>query len=135
MGLVSAATSTSPGISLLLDDRYRVEEPIARGGMATVYRGHDQRLDRVVALSDAWQKGAKYWSRDKRKQIANDPMNLLAVDGPTNRGKGDGDAATWLPPDKAFRCPYVARQVAVKIAQRGKDFSSKFPTISVSKDT
>ena len=50
MGLVSAATSTSPGISLLLDDRYRVEEPIARGGMATVYRGHDQRLDRVVAL-------------------------------------------------------------------------------------
>lgn len=50
MGLVSSATSTSPGISLLLDDRYRVEEPIARGGMATVYRGHDQRLDRVVAL-------------------------------------------------------------------------------------
>jgi len=29
----------------------------------------------------------------------------------------------------------VARQVAVKIAQRAKDFSSKFPTISVSKDT
>jgi len=47
---VSSATSTSPGISLLLDDRYRVEEPIARGGMATVHRGHDQRLDRVVAL-------------------------------------------------------------------------------------
>ncbi|MFI2303535.1 GmrSD restriction endonuclease domain-containing protein [Actinacidiphila glaucinigra] len=71
-------------------------------------------IDHVVALSDAWQKGAKYWSRDKRRQIANDPLNLLAVDGPTNRGKGDGDAATWLPPDKAFRCPYVARQVAVK---------------------
>lgn len=47
---MSSATSTSPGISLLLDDRYRVEEPIARGGMATVHRGHDQRLDRVVAL-------------------------------------------------------------------------------------
>ncbi|MFC7374310.1 MULTISPECIES: PASTA domain-containing protein [unclassified Brachybacterium] len=47
---MSAATSTSPGISLLLDDRYRVEEPIARGGMATVHRGHDERLDRVVAL-------------------------------------------------------------------------------------
>ena len=29
----------------------------------------------------------------------------------------------------------VARQVAVKIAQRAKDFSSKFPTISISKDT
>jgi eukaryotic-like serine/threonine-protein kinase len=47
---VSSATSTSPGTSLLLDDRYRVEEPIARGGMATVHRGHDERLDRVVAL-------------------------------------------------------------------------------------
>ena len=29
----------------------------------------------------------------------------------------------------------MARQVAVKIAQRAKDFSSKFPTISISKDT
>ena len=41
---------TSPGLDLLLDGRYRVEELIARGGMATVHRGHDQRLDRVVAL-------------------------------------------------------------------------------------
>ena len=47
---MSSATSTSPGISQLLDDRYRVEGPIARGGMATVHRGHDERLDRVVAL-------------------------------------------------------------------------------------
>ena len=29
----------------------------------------------------------------------------------------------------------VARRVAVKIAERGKDFSSKFPTITVSKNT
>ena len=29
----------------------------------------------------------------------------------------------------------VARQMAVKIAQRAKDFSSKFPTISISKGT
>jgi len=29
----------------------------------------------------------------------------------------------------------VARQVAVKVAQRAKDFSAKFPTISISKDT
>jgi len=29
----------------------------------------------------------------------------------------------------------VARQIAVKIAQRAKDFSSKFPSISISKDT
>jgi hypothetical protein len=78
-------------------------------------RGHSAvDIDHVVALSDAWQKGAAKWSPDKRTQLANDPLNLLAVDAPANRGKGDGDTATWLPPNKAFRCPYVARQVAVK---------------------
>jgi len=74
------------------------------------------QIDHVVALSDAWQKGAQQLDGVARRQLANDPLNLLAVDGPTNAGKGDGDAATWLPPSKAFRCQYVARQVAVKQA-------------------
>lgn len=74
------------------------------------------QIDHVVALSDAWQKGAQQLDGVARRQLANDPLNLLAVDGPTNSGKGDGDAATWLPPSKAFRCQYVARQVAVKQA-------------------
>ncbi|WP_406829772.1 DUF1524 domain-containing protein [Pedococcus sp. KACC 23699] len=72
------------------------------------------QIDHVVALSDAWQKGAQQWATSKRTAFANDPLNLLAVDGPTNAAKGDGDAATWLPPTKAVRCGYVARQVAVK---------------------
>ena len=72
------------------------------------------QIDHVVALSDAWQKGAQSLSETERKSLANDPLNLLAVDGPANQQKGDGDAATWLPPSKAFRCQYVARQVAVK---------------------
>jgi hypothetical protein len=72
------------------------------------------QIDHVVALSDAWQKGAQQWDATKRKVFANDPLELLAVDGPTNQRKGDGDAATWLPPNKPFRCPYVARQIAVK---------------------
>jgi hypothetical protein len=72
------------------------------------------QIDHVVALSDAWQKGAQKLSADTRKQLGNDPLNLLAVDGPTNQSKGDGDAATWLPPVKSYRCSYVARQVAVK---------------------
>lgn len=72
------------------------------------------QIDHVVALSDAWQKGAQQWSSGKRKQFANDPLNLLAVDGPTNAKKSDSDAASWLPPNKAFRCSYVARQIAVK---------------------
>lgn len=72
------------------------------------------QIDHVVALSDAWQKGAQAWPPAQRLAFANDPLNLLAVDGPTNARKSDGDAATWLPPHKAFRCPMVARQVAVK---------------------
>jgi len=73
------------------------------------------QIDHVVALSDAWQTGAQALSATERAQLANDPLELLAVAGPTNEAKGDGDAATWLPPDKAFRCAYVARQIAVKL--------------------
>lgn len=72
------------------------------------------QIDHVVALSDAWQKGAQQWTAAKRERLANDTLELLAVDGPTNASKSDGDAATWLPPRKAYRCAYVARQVAVK---------------------
>jgi len=41
-------------------------------------------------------------------------LNLLAVGASANRQKGDGDAATWLPPNMRYRCTYVARQVGVK---------------------
>jgi hypothetical protein len=74
------------------------------------------QIDHVVALSDAWQKGAQGWSASRRTAFANDPLNLLAVDGRLNMAKGDGDAATWLPPNRGYRCAYVARQVAVKLA-------------------
>src|SRR5262245_28886508 len=72
-------------------------------------------IDHVVALGDAWQKGAQRWPYAKRVGFANDPLNLLAVSASANRQKGDGDAATWLPSNKPFRCAYVARQVAVKL--------------------
>lgn len=72
------------------------------------------QIDHVVALSDAWQKGAQSLDASVRYQIATDPLNLLAVDASTNQKKSDGDAATWLPPNKSFRCAYVARQVSVK---------------------
>jgi Protein of unknown function (DUF1524)/Excalibur calcium-binding domain len=79
-----------------------------RGGASEV------DIDHVVALSDAWQKGAQQWPYARRVKFANDPLNLLAVDASANRQKGDGDAATWLPANKSFRCTYVARQIAVK---------------------
>jgi len=76
------------------------------------------QIDHVVALADAWRTGAQRLSKAQRERLANDPINLFAVDGPTNQAKGDADAASWLPPNKAFRCTYVAHQVAVKAAYR-----------------
>ncbi|WP_420898718.1 HNH endonuclease family protein [Cryobacterium gelidum] len=74
------------------------------------------QIDHVVALSNAWQTGAQQLSQQQRVALANDPLNLLAVDGVTNSRKGDGDTATWLPPLNSYRCIYVARQVSVKAA-------------------
>jgi Protein of unknown function (DUF1524) len=76
------------------------------------------QIDHVVALGNAWTTGAASWTFDKRKQLANDPLELLAVDGPLNQAKGDDDASEWLPPRTAYRCAYVERQIAVK-AQYG----------------
>lgn len=73
------------------------------------------QIDHVVALSAAWQMGAAYWPRDKRVQLANDPLNLLAVDGPTNNGKRDATPASWLPPNKQIRCAYVVRYAQVSL--------------------
>lgn len=72
------------------------------------------QIDHVVALANAWVTGAQQLSADTRESLANDPLELLAVDGPANQQKSDGDAATWLPSNKAFRCQYIARQIAVK---------------------
>lgn len=74
----------------------------------------DVQIDHVVALSNAWQTGAQQLDPQMREELANDPLELMAVDGVANQQKGDGDAATWLPPNKAFRCSYVARQIAIK---------------------
>jgi Protein of unknown function (DUF1524) len=83
-------------------------------------RGQDTsalvQIDHVVPLSDAWQKGAQQLDPDRRRAFANDPLNVLAVWGPANAQKSDGDAATWLPKEKSVRCAYVARQVSVKAA-------------------
>src|SRR2546421_8023827 len=34
----------------ILGDRYQLQDPIGRGGMATIYRARDLRMDRVVAV-------------------------------------------------------------------------------------
>lgn len=72
------------------------------------------QIDHVVALADAWRSGAWQWDEQSRQEFANDPENLLAVDGAANRDKSASSADQWLPPNAGFRCDYVKRQIAVK---------------------
>ena len=72
------------------------------------------QIDHVVALSNAWQTGAQNLSADARYALATDPLNLIAAGAEANQDKSDGDASEWLPPNRAFQCEYVARQIAVK---------------------
>ena len=95
----------------VLDDPYTGTTIVFQRGRGT---SQAVQIDHVVALSDAWQKGAQGWDELTRRNFANDPLNLQATSGPINEQKGDGDAATWLPPNKSYRCAYVSRIVAVK---------------------
>ncbi|MFI7481472.1 excalibur calcium-binding domain-containing protein [Kocuria sp. M1R5S2] len=99
---------------------------VATGTLADPYTGRtvdfvrgvatsgDVQVDHVVSLGNAWVTGARGLSQADRVALANDPLNLLAVDGPTNGSKSDKDASQWLPPDEAFACEMVAVQIAVK---------------------
>jgi hypothetical protein len=98
-------------LSGVLIDPFSGEAIAFTRGVAT---SSEVQIDHSVALSDAWQKGAQKLSADTRKAFANDPLNLMAVKRRLNSQKGDGDAATWLPPLKSYRCAYVSRQIAVK---------------------
>jgi len=98
-------------ITGVLLDRYSGETiNFVRGNVTSM----EVQIDHVVALSNAWQTGAFKLTLMQRTAFANDPLNLFAVKGRLNSQKGDGDAATWLPPLKSFRCTYVAQQIAVK---------------------
>ncbi|WP_239137482.1 HNH endonuclease family protein [Sphaerisporangium rufum] len=74
------------------------------------------QIDHVMPLSYDWQMGASRWTKSERMRIANDPLNLLPVDGSANSSKGDSGPATWLPPARGIRCAYAVRfaQVALK---------------------
>jgi hypothetical protein len=106
-----AKTRNCVVLSGTLQDRYSGETiNFLRGNVTSM----EVQIDHVVALSNAWQTGAFKLSVAQRTALANDPLNLFAVKGRLNSQKSDGDAATWLPPVKSFRCTYVAHQIAVK---------------------
>ncbi|MBU6263660.1 MAG: DUF1524 domain-containing protein [Actinomycetales bacterium] len=94
----------------LIDPYSGTKIDFVRGNVTSM----EVQIDHVVALSNAWQTGAFKLTLEKRTAFANDPENLLAVKGTLNSQKGDGDAATWLPPLKSYRCTYVSKQIAVK---------------------
>jgi len=110
------AETFKPGTKDCMVDSGTLQDPYT-GKTIAFKRGAESsavQIDHVVPLSDAWQKGAQQISSDKRLALANDPDNLMAVDGPTNQAKSDSDAASWLPPNKAYRCTYVSKQIAVR---------------------
>jgi len=119
LGRDLTATSYAPGTHDCVILTGTLNDPYSRSQL-TFTRGVTTssvvQIDHVVALSDAWQTGAQQLDPVRRTAFANDPLNLLAVDGRLNTQKSDADAASWLPPNKSFRCAYVARQVAVKAA-------------------
>jgi Protein of unknown function (DUF1524) len=73
------------------------------------------QIDHVVALSAAWKTGAATWSAARRLRFANDPVVLLAVDGPTNMAKGDSNPSEWMPPAQSAACPFSVRYATVAI--------------------
>ena len=71
-------------------------------------------IDHVVALGDAWYSGAYQWDADRRRNFANDPINLQATNRESNTQKSAKNAAEWLPPNTAYQCEYVGRQITIK---------------------
>lgn len=112
--LVSITWRSSPRCTVatgILNDPYTATKIYFVRGVGT---SNAVQVDHVVAVSDAWQKGAQKLSSIQRYSFYNDPLNLLAVDGPANMQKSDSDAASWLPPNRKYWCSYVSRQIAVK---------------------
>lgn len=93
---------------------------VVGGSLQDPYTGRlvpfaDVQIDHVFPLRAAWDLGAATWLPARFVEFANDPDNLLAVDGRTNAAKGDQTPGTWLPINQTFRCEYVRRYLAVAL--------------------
>jgi Protein of unknown function (DUF1524) len=101
--------------------------PFVRGAQV----GAAVQIDHIVPLALAWDLGARSWTDDMRVRFANDPGNLLAVDGPANQDKGDKEPATWMPPNHAFWCQYAVQFANVL---RGYGLAVDAPSAAVLRD-
>lgn len=86
------------------------------------------QIEHIVPLAYAWDQGARGWSESLRIRFANDPANLLAVEGQANQDKGDKEPAAWMPPNTAFRCQYAMQFIAVL---RGYGLAVDEPSVPV----
>ncbi|APE15748.1 HNH endonuclease [Mycobacterium crocinum] len=94
----------------VLHDPYTSQTiPFTRGAQV----GAAVQIDHLVPLAYAWDMGARNWPDDMRIRFANDPANLLAVEGQVNQDKGDQPPGTWMPPNHAFWCQYAMQFIAV----------------------
>lgn len=108
----------------LQDVRKRGRCVVVAGVLVDPYTGEQVRfakadanavqIDHRVALAEAWRSGAWAWPPAQRELFANDPVNLAASKGSVNQGKGDDDAAHWLPVGPPRQCVFAQRVVAVK---------------------
>ncbi len=80
----------------------------------TFTQASDLDIDHIVPLAHAHRTGGANWSRAMKRQFANDPDNLLAVDDRTNQKKGAKGPVRWKPPLKSYWCEYAKKWRLVK---------------------
>lgn len=83
--------------------------PFTRG----VSTSMDVQIDHMIPLKRGWLTGAEGWTQEKRIAFANDPENLIAVDGPANGSKSDSGPGDWMPENEEYACTYVSHYAYV----------------------
>lgn len=108
-GLTSASTCPRAVAAGVLTSPYTGRPVVFERG-----RGSSAiQIDHIVPLSYAWDMGASRWDADRRATFANDPSNLVAVDGASNQTKSDAEPARWMPTLRSFHCQYAVQFVTV----------------------
>lgn len=77
------------------------------------YQAGEVHIDHVVALKEAHDAGAWEFSREKKKQFANDPDNLLITHGKVNISKSAKGFDLWFPKDEDRQELYIQKRLFV----------------------
>jgi hypothetical protein len=72
------------------------------------------QIDHMVPLAEAFRSGGWQWDAGRRRQFANDPIELVAASGSSNNAKSDSPPNEWRPPRVESWCAYADRWVTVK---------------------